>query len=204
MKTKQEFISISKGFLLGIVTIFAFSTIAWNGPVSTPPNYNTYTPINVSVTSQTKEGAIWSASFLTEGGGYFGGNVGVGTTSPNQKLSVVGTIESSSGGFKFPDGTTQTTAASAASSKTLGAWENRSDSTVYQAATDGYVVAHRYNLQYGSVGGYTDSSNPPGTRVAYESGYNGEDSGSISFPVRKNDYWKTAGASEVRWIGWSY
>ena len=38
------------------------------------------------------------------------GNVGIGTTSPSQKLSVAGTIESTSGGFKFPDGTTQTTA----------------------------------------------------------------------------------------------
>jgi len=32
------------------------------------------------------------------------GNVGVGTTSPGQKLSVAGTIESTSGGIKFPDG----------------------------------------------------------------------------------------------------
>lgn len=39
------------------------------------------------------------------------GNVGIGTTSPGQKLTVVGTIESTSGGVKFPDGTTQTTAA---------------------------------------------------------------------------------------------
>jgi hypothetical protein len=38
------------------------------------------------------------------------GKIGIGTTSPGQKLSVVGTIESTSGGFKFPDGTTQTTA----------------------------------------------------------------------------------------------
>jgi len=42
-----------------------------------------------------------------------GGNVGVGTTSPAQKLSVAGTIESTSGGVKFPDGTVQTTAVSA-------------------------------------------------------------------------------------------
>ena len=39
------------------------------------------------------------------------GNVGIGTVTPSEKLSVRGTIESSSGGFKFPDGTVQSTAA---------------------------------------------------------------------------------------------
>jgi trimeric autotransporter adhesin len=39
-------------------------------------------------------------------------NVGIGTSNPGQKLSVVGMIESTTGGFKFPDGTVQTTAAS--------------------------------------------------------------------------------------------
>lgn len=40
------------------------------------------------------------------------GNVGIGGTSTGSKLYVVGTIESTSGGIKFPDGTTQTSAAS--------------------------------------------------------------------------------------------
>jgi hypothetical protein len=39
------------------------------------------------------------------------GNVGIGTVTPSEKLSVNGAIESASGGFKFPDGTVQTTAA---------------------------------------------------------------------------------------------
>lgn len=39
------------------------------------------------------------------------GNVGIGTTSPGQKLTVAGTIESSSGGFRFPDGSVQSVAA---------------------------------------------------------------------------------------------
>jgi len=40
------------------------------------------------------------------------GNVGIGTKGPGQRLTVAGTVESTLGGFKFPDGTTQTTAAS--------------------------------------------------------------------------------------------
>lgn len=39
------------------------------------------------------------------------GKVGVGTASPGEKLTVAGTIQSTSGGIKFPDGTVQTSAA---------------------------------------------------------------------------------------------
>ena len=42
----------------------------------------------------------------------FPGKVGIGITSPPQKLSVAGVIESTTGGFKFPDGSVQTVAAS--------------------------------------------------------------------------------------------
>ena len=47
---------------------------------------------------------------------YLAGNVGIGTTAPANPLSVNGVIQSLTGGFQFPDGTTQTTAASAAGS----------------------------------------------------------------------------------------
>lgn len=45
-----------------------------------------------------------------------GGNVGIGSLTPGQVLDVNGTIRSISGGFAFPDGTTQTAAATVAGS----------------------------------------------------------------------------------------
>jgi len=41
-----------------------------------------------------------------------GGKVGVGTATPASRLTVAGAIESTAGGFRFPDGSVQTTAAS--------------------------------------------------------------------------------------------
>ena len=52
-----------------------------------------------------KNNSFQNALVLTSQG------VGVGTSNPTEKLSVAGTIESTSGGFKFPDGTVQNTAA---------------------------------------------------------------------------------------------
>ncbi|MCH7801950.1 MAG: hypothetical protein IIC24_10485, partial [Chloroflexi bacterium] len=40
------------------------------------------------------------------------GNVGIGVKDPNEKLAVAGIIQSTTGGFKFPDGSVQATAAS--------------------------------------------------------------------------------------------
>jgi hypothetical protein len=44
------------------------------------------------------------------------GNVGVGTPTPAYKLDVAGQVRSAAGGFVFPDGTTQTTAATSGAS----------------------------------------------------------------------------------------
>ena len=57
------------------------------------------------------------------------GNVGIGTTSPGEKLTVAGTIHSTSGGFKFPDGITQTIANTAEWAKLTGIPSGFADGT---------------------------------------------------------------------------
>jgi hypothetical protein len=61
--------------------------------------------------------AKWAGSSSLGEAGMFedkNGNIGVGTDVPDSKLTVQGAVESTLGGFKFPDGTVQATSAAAA------------------------------------------------------------------------------------------
>jgi hypothetical protein len=55
--------------------------------------------------------AAGNAVFSGTGNSSFAGNLGIGTTTPTSKLTVTGVVQSTSGGFKFPDGSVLTTAA---------------------------------------------------------------------------------------------
>lgn len=80
----------------------------------------------------------------------------------------------------------------------LGSWVSRSINTIYQAATDGFVVVDGQSVG-GTMTFYTDSSNPPTTRRGYMSGYGA--SSTATYPVKKNDYWTAtvSGFTPVIW-----
>ena len=82
----------------------------------------------------------------------------------------------------------------------LGAWESKDNNTVYQAATDGFVMAYCNSTQHRIIG-YTDGNNPPTTiRIRDHAAGPSVDNASITMPVRKGDYWKVENAQVVYWI----
>jgi len=109
-----------------------------------------------------------SGDLVVGGNTTVAGNLGVGTTTPDAKLQVNGTV------------------------KVFGAWSAKSPDIVYQATTDGFIIVNPDQTAmwaYYSV--YTDSNNPPTTlRVAGKAFQTGGSAGPATIPVRKGDYWK--------------
>jgi hypothetical protein len=73
------------------------------------------------------------------------GNVGIGTTSPGEKLTVAGVIHSTTGGFRFPDGTIQTTAATGAAGWSLTGNAGTNPATNFLGTTDNAALEIRVN-----------------------------------------------------------
>jgi len=70
-----------------------YLAMAWTSPPSNPPSGNVDSPLNASITAQSKEGAlvVGANSAVTTGLIVQYGNVGIGTTNPGAKLEVAGT-----------------------------------------------------------------------------------------------------------------
>ena len=74
---------------------------------------------NVGASNLTNATAIGANALVSQNNSLILGNnanVGIGTSTPNSKLTVVGLIETTTGGVKFPDGSIQTIAATSVNS----------------------------------------------------------------------------------------
>ena len=83
----------------------------------------------------------------------------------------------------------------------FGAWELKSNAVVYQADSDGYVIAAvLLPFSTATLSVTTDSSNPPVT-VRAKNRIKRATYTAVTVPVKKGDYWITANAfRSVYWI----
>jgi hypothetical protein len=124
MKSKLRFtISglLSAVLLLAVYSVAGAQTGAANDQHPAAKNGNT-TPAaaaNLPVQGSGTVGQLSKWIGLSSSNAFLGesgisetkqGNIGIGTTAPASKLTVAGLIESTLGGYKFPNGTIQTTA----------------------------------------------------------------------------------------------
>jgi len=93
----QKFILSMVGVLV-MSLIIGYFVFAWQEPTAPPPQQNVPAPINVGSQDQIKAGGLSVGAFISRYGTILAkdsGNVGIGTTNPNSKLTVAGPIESS-------------------------------------------------------------------------------------------------------------
>jgi hypothetical protein len=128
---------------------------------STGAHVNSSYIATIAANSATYANASISNTFTVGTASYFvsNGNLGIANSTPANKLVVAGTIESTSGGFKFPDGTTQTTVATG----TITGGQNLGTGNTIFTSVNGA------NLQFRSVKVATTTINT-GTTNDYVSG----------------------------------
>lgn len=91
------------------------------------------------------------------------GNVGIGTTTPTERLTVAGVIYSTTGGIKFPDGTVQTTAA------IPSGWTDSGTTVSLTTATDNLGIGTSSPSAKTHI---NNTANQPGLRIDSSDGTN--------------------------------
>jgi len=80
----------------------------------------------------------------------------------------------------------------------FGLWELKTNDTIYQAVTIGFVVAYSVTAGVGYPVVKTDPSTPPTVVRIQAKDANWYDG--VMCPIKKKDYWKVEGAEAVYWM----
>ena len=172
----------------GVSALYSNSTGNYNTALGRQAGYNSERDSNVFLGNQagyneTGSNKLYIANSSTNPpliyGNFSTGNVGLGTTSPAEKLQVAGTIHSTSGGFKFPDGTAQITAASIPSGVIVmwsgllvnipSGWALCNGANGTPDLQDRFICGTFTGENPGATGGagsHTHSVNPPNTQTS--------------------------------------
>lgn len=133
----------------------------------------------------------------------FAKNITVNTAATVGALSCTGTATMTGNVVMVASasiGGAATVTGALAAPEQFGSWLSRSFATDYEAASDGFVVAWIYSTAGADLimKGYTDSNATPTTEIArYQNRTIGDDTGgTITFPVKKGDYWRVDKSNE--------
>jgi len=160
---KSRFTLPSNAFILAILLLGTYAITAYaqtgqkrNAHSASPENFtvagNSPPPVIGSGvvgqiarwTTSSKANPAITDSIITQTDA---GNIGIGTTTPASKFTVQGMIETTLGGYKFPDGTVQTTAATSG----LGSVSRDSTLTGNGTAANPLGIALPLNLSASSA-----------------------------------------------------
>lgn len=83
----------------------------------------------------------------------------------------------------------------------FGEYESKSNNTVYEALTDGFVICQASGVTH-TLNIYVDTFNPPTTSRADSGGLQSGESEVITMPVKKGNFWKSVSStgSTPTWI----
>jgi hypothetical protein len=165
----------------------------------------------VSVTNNAAVGGNFTVGINTLAVDTANSRVGIGTSSPGQRLSVSGVIESTSGGIKFPDGSVQSTAAfgyrdlsgfSMTLGPSVGTGVTSSWTTLIGASAGVNLTSGSSNTFLGGVTGYGVITGSGNTFLGSSAGYNsGANSTSVTAVGAGAGYAPTGAVDHSTYVG---